>query len=71
MFRANVEIWAWGWNEHGNLGLGHTEDVQLPLRISMPDADTSASEVKFKGIAGVWAGCGTSWIATEVVEEIL
>ncbi|KAK4055680.1 hypothetical protein OIV83_000226 [Microbotryomycetes sp. JL201] len=24
---GSVEVWAWGWNEHGNLGLGHTRDV--------------------------------------------
>lgn len=56
-----TEVWAWGWNEHGNLGLGHAQDVNEPVRI-WPDGHC----VRQSGRAiGVWAGCGTSWIAVE------
>ena len=56
------EVWGWGWNEHGNLGLGTTDDVALPRRI-WPDT-FSASSIRGK-VVGIWAGCGTSWIAIE------
>ncbi|KAF9072889.1 regulator of chromosome condensation 1/beta-lactamase-inhibitor protein II [Rhodocollybia butyracea] len=54
------EVWGWGWNEHGNMGLGSTMDILMPsklwpletsMRIGLP--------------VGIWAGCGTSWIALE------
>jgi hypothetical protein len=41
-----------GWNEHGNLGMGHTDNAEQPTQV-------------FAAIAGqleAWAGCGTSWI---------
>lgn len=52
---------AWGWNEHGNLGLGHIQDVKEATRIGFRD-DGSA-----RRIVGVWGGCGTSWLAVENV----
>ncbi|OCH92958.1 RCC1/BLIP-II protein [Obba rivulosa] len=56
-----AEVWGWGWNEHGNLATGSTEDVATPLRLWPPDTvDICASRA-----VDVWAGCGTSWIATE------
>ncbi|KAF8504266.1 regulator of chromosome condensation 1/beta-lactamase-inhibitor protein II [Gautieria morchelliformis] len=52
------EVWAWGWNEHGNFGLGHTTDVHLPILIwPLPGSDPLSSRVD-----SIWAGCGTSWI---------
>ncbi|KEP50367.1 putative RCC1/BLIP-II protein [Rhizoctonia solani 123E] len=60
------EVWAWGWNEHGNLGVGHLEDAPVPVRVWPPVDDT----IKGKA-ARIWAGCGTSWILAEsnVVDE--
>ncbi|KAI0814736.1 regulator of chromosome condensation 1/beta-lactamase-inhibitor protein II [Irpex lacteus] len=52
------EVWGWGWNEHGNLGLGHTEDQDLPVKL-WPQSDTHGQPHK---VSGIWAGCGTSWI---------
>ena len=48
-----AEIFAWGWNEHGNLAQGDEEDRLAPVNISLP-----------KGLhgTGIWAGCGTSFI---------
>ncbi|KAH9479864.1 Ultraviolet-B receptor UVR8 [Psilocybe cubensis] len=51
------ELWGWGWNEHGNLGLGHTVDVPLPVKIDAPGMTS---------ICGVWAGSGTSWVCGQI-----
>ncbi|XP_076244530.1 secretion regulating guanine nucleotide exchange factor [Calliopsis andreniformis] len=32
----NGEILCWGWNEHGNCGIGHTKDIKFPEQISLP-----------------------------------
>ena len=40
-------LWGWGWNEHGQLGDGTTEDRQAPVQIGI-DTDW----------ASVWAGWG-------------
>ncbi|KAF9480355.1 RCC1/BLIP-II [Pholiota conissans] len=53
-----AELWGWGWNEHGNLGLGHTEDVPVPIEL------WTAPKTGDK-ILDVWAGMGTSWICVE------
>ncbi|KAK7695291.1 hypothetical protein QCA50_002481 [Cerrena zonata] len=52
------EVWGWGWNEHGNLGLGHTADVNVPMRIWSSSGDSTQPD----GV-NIWAGCGTSWIS--------
>ncbi|THH18635.1 hypothetical protein EW146_g2402 [Bondarzewia mesenterica] len=57
----DTEVWGWGWNEHGNLGLGTLQDVHVPVRI-WPPSDSS-NIVDDGQIVGMWAGCGTSWIA--------
>ncbi|KAJ7492034.1 regulator of chromosome condensation 1/beta-lactamase-inhibitor protein II [Mycena latifolia] len=57
---SSAEVWGWGWNEHGNLGLGTTEDVRLPVKIWPPDAAHALS-----GRVGIWAGSGTSWIVVQ------
>ncbi|KAL7284961.1 hypothetical protein ACG7TL_000050 [Trametes sanguinea] len=54
------EVWGWGWNEHGNLGTGGTEDVDAPVRIWPPSGEEQRG--KEGAVLGVWAGCGTSWI---------
>lgn len=59
---GGMDIFAWGWNEHGNLGLGHTLDVHEPTRIW-----TSNERQTHGRVIGVWAGCATTWI---VVEDI-
>lgn len=59
------EIWGWGWNEHGNLGLGHSEDVHIPNKIWPPSSDYEI-ETSDSKVMGIWAGCGTSWIAVQL-----
>ena len=55
---GHTEVWGWGWNEHGNLATGSLDNVKVPVRI-WPPAPAKAGEK----VVGVWAGCGTSWIA--------
>ncbi|KAJ6604974.1 regulator of chromosome condensation 1/beta-lactamase-inhibitor protein II [Mycena sp. CBHHK59/15] len=55
-----VEVWGWGWNEHGNLGIGTTDDVRVPIRIW--PRETSMIP---QGAITIWAGSGTSWIAIQ------
>ena len=57
-----TEVWGWGWNEHGNLGLGHTNDILQPTKLWPP----AAAEMHYpSNVIGIWAGCGTSWIAVK------
>lgn len=56
--RPKSEVWAWGWNEHGNLGLGHTADVNTPVKV-WPSSEISTQ----LDVIDLWAGCGTSWIS--------
>lgn len=58
---------GWGWNEHGNLALGHTADILTPIQIWPPVFDSSISPCG--PVGNVWAGYGTTWIA--VTEELL
>jgi protein ATS1 len=57
------EVLAWGWNEHGNLGLGHTADAHLPVVIWPRPGTEHDSRVQ-----SIWAGCGTSWIVESFVD---
>ncbi|KAG1779611.1 regulator of chromosome condensation 1/beta-lactamase-inhibitor protein II [Suillus placidus] len=59
---SDMEIWGWGWNEHGNLGLDHTDDVPKPIKI-WPAGGGHALDGR---IARVWAGNGTSWILSQI-----
>ncbi|KAI0052714.1 RCC1/BLIP-II [Auriscalpium vulgare] len=52
-----TEVWGWGWNEHGNLGVGSLEDVHVPVQMWPSEFPVAVGEV-----IGIWAGCGTSWI---------
>lgn len=58
------ELWAWGWNEHGNLGMGDVHDVWSPTRVRA-SSNTVTSECELDEIVDVWAGCGTSWILVQ------
>jgi protein ATS1 len=64
--RGRTEVWGWGWNEHGNLGIGSLEDVNMPVKIWPPS--TAETEGITGTAVGVWAGCGTSWIAVSLCD---
>ncbi|KAJ3555422.1 hypothetical protein NM688_g2587 [Phlebia brevispora] len=53
--RPLTEVWGWGWNEHGNLGIGTIQDTDAPIKIWPTAADHRIA-------VDVWAGNGTSWI---------
>lgn len=57
-------VYGWGWNEHGNLGLGHTQDVHTPTLI-WPDSDFHDNFYYSDNVSGIWAGCATSWIVVK------
>jgi protein ATS1 len=59
---SHAEVWGWGWNEHGNLGTGTTDDIHLPTKIWPSSPEQSETQAREGGI-NVWGGCGTSWIA--------
>jgi protein ATS1 len=49
------EVWAWGWNEHGTLGTGDTEDRSLPVKVWPVEAGSPEA-------IDIAAGYGNSWI---------
>jgi len=51
-----TEVWGWGWNEHGNLGLSTTDDAHAPVKL------WPAKYGDPYNIIDIWAGCGTSWL---------
>ena len=55
-------VYGWGWNEHGNLGLGHKQDISRPSLI-WPNDILCGGDSSSEKLIGVWAGCATSWIA--------
>ena len=55
-------LWGWGWNEHGNLGTGDTDDTSLPLKIWSNEPGFSSYFEGAHEVTGIWAGTGTSWI---------
>jgi len=65
---ARTEVWGWGWNEHGNLGTGSLEDVNIPIKVWPPS--TAESGGMTHDVVGVWAGCGTTWIAVQIPTSI-
>lgn len=52
-------LYAWGWNEHGNLGIGSVEDQWEPREVLIGDGGGTGS------VRGMWAGCGTSWVLVD------
>lgn len=60
---SDMEVWGWGWNEHGNLGLDHKHDVTKPIKIW--PAGLGGHELDGR-IARIWAGNGTSWILLQI-----
>ena len=57
-----IKLWGWGWNEHGNLGTGNTDDTFLPLKIWSNEPGFNSYFEGVHKLIGIWAGAGTSWI---------
>ncbi|PVF95562.1 RCC1/BLIP-II protein [Serendipita vermifera] len=65
LIASDTNVLGWGWNEHGNLGMGHTEDCPKPTPIDLPCGCGEEEDHQCQQrIVNIWAGCGTSWIAT-------
>lgn len=56
--RPTKGVMTWGWNEHGNLGLGEgdVQDRWKPVEVPLDPKHA---------VEDVWAGCGTSWLLAE------
>jgi alpha-tubulin suppressor-like RCC1 family protein len=37
IYEGNGDTYAWGWNEHGNLGFGHKNNVYEPKKLNIKD----------------------------------
>lgn len=55
---GSTTLLAWGWNEHGNLGVGTTVNVDQPQEVHFGPADKSQP-------VRVFAGNGTSFITSQ------
>ena len=60
-----VEVWGWGWNEHGNLGLGHTIDTITPTKLWPTQQIADRNGV----VQRIHAGYGTSWVVVQHTEN--
>jgi protein ATS1 len=61
------EVWGWGWNEHGNLGIGNTDDSPTPQKIWPPAS--GPDNLGIHHIRSIWCGNGSSWILCEVPDS--
>ena len=41
MLTKGGDAYSWGWNGHGQLGTGSTQDAHLPQLLEIPSADDS------------------------------
>jgi protein ATS1 len=62
---AEEGLWVGGWNEHGNLGLGHTLDRGELVRVDLRQAAKVAGLVGRIRICRVWGGCAATWVAVD------
>ena len=57
-------ILGWGWNEHGNMGLGTLGNITIPTQL-WPRKDIETYNKYPQRVVGIWAGCATSWLLVE------
>ena len=62
--RAGNSVVGWGWNEHGNMGLGSLGNITIPTQL-WPREDIEAYDKYPQRVIGIWAGCATSWLLVE------
>ncbi|GAA5826802.1 hypothetical protein JCM5353_003245 [Sporobolomyces roseus] len=65
---TSQQLYTWGWNEHGNLGLGEGDllDRREPVRVQGIERILREQGGR---IEGIWAGMATSWVAISYEEE--
>ncbi|PWN95448.1 RCC1/BLIP-II [Tilletiopsis washingtonensis] len=61
-------IWAWGWNEHGNLGTGSAEG-EAELHDECSPREIWTPRHAGTRVQNVWAGCGTTFV--QIIEAEL
>jgi protein ATS1 len=54
-------LWAGGWNEHGNLGLGDQVDRSELVRVKLGEFSGQQRDARPK-VERVWAGCAATWV---------
>lgn len=62
--QEGISVVGWGWNEHGNMGLGSLGNVTIPTQL-WPREDIEAHDKYPQRVIGIWAGCATSWLLVE------
>lgn len=62
------EVWTWGWNEHGNLGDGSSEDGSEPKVVW--DAEGALHGEARGRVREVWGGNATSWVWVDNDEDM-
>ncbi|KAH8925139.1 RCC1/BLIP-II [Atractiella rhizophila] len=55
------QVWGWGWNEHGNLGVEGLESIREPRRLKIDEERAH--------IERVFGGNGTSFIFCKVLDD--
>ncbi|KAI9569453.1 regulator of chromosome condensation 1/beta-lactamase-inhibitor protein II [Boletus coccyginus] len=55
---------GWGWNEHGNMGLGSLGNIAIPTQL-WPRDDMEVYNKYPQKVIDIWAGCATSWLLVE------
>jgi alpha-tubulin suppressor-like RCC1 family protein len=56
--RADGTVWAWGWNDKGQLGNGTTTDQPTPVQVKDPSDPTGFLSGVIAVAAGEWVGLG-------------
>ena len=62
--RGSDSVVGWGWNEHGNMGLGSLGNVSIPTQL-WPREDVEVYRKYPQKVVDIWAGCATSWLLVE------
>lgn len=62
--REGNSVLGWGWNEHGNMGLGSLGNITSPTQL-WPRGDVEMCNTYPQRATGIWAGCATSWLLVE------
>ena len=60
--KTNGQVWGWGRNHKGNLGVGGTTDRTAPVQVSVLGADNVMVDAG-SGVTFVLKGTGTVWAA--------
>lgn len=63
---SQKEVYTWGWNEHGNLGLGDKDDRWDPVRLDRSALGGVKGQLE---VVDGWAGCGSSWLLVKTDQE--